>query len=207
MNVSRRRYMGEKGGSIPYQRIEYLKSTGSQRIDTNYVFADNYAFEIELSEMIDNTTSFGARSSSIRTSVLYYSTIDGMTVNMAGYTGSTTPFKLVKSTTKHTIKMSVSQNYGTVWVDGELIYENTWFSGNYISNISQAIFATKYGNNDYRDFSACKIYNVKMWQNNTLVRNFVPVRIDTTGYLYDIVSGELFGNLGPGNFVLGPDVN
>jgi hypothetical protein len=33
----------------------------------------------------------------------------------------------------------------------------------------------------------------------------IPVRCGTTGYLYDRVSGELFRNVGTGDFVLGPD--
>ena len=36
--------------------------------------------------------------------------------------------------------------------------------------------------------------------------DLIPVRIDQTGYLYDRVSGELYGNDGTGEFILGPDV-
>ena len=48
----------------------------------------------------------------------------------------------------------------------------------------------------------CKIY-----QNNVLVRDYIPVRKGMVGYLYDRVSGKLFGNAGTGDFVLGPDKN
>ena len=37
--------------------------------------------------------------------------------------------------------------------------------------------------------------------------DLVPVRIGSTGYMYDKVSGNLFGNSGTGSFILGPDVN
>lgn len=40
-----------------------------------------------------------------------------------------------------------------------------------------------------------------------IVRDFIPVRKGTVGYLYDRVSGKLFGNAGTGDFVLGPDKN
>ena len=33
-----------------------------------------------------------------------------------------------------------------------------------------------------------------------------PVRRGNVGYMYDRVSGKLFGNRGPGSFVLGPDI-
>lgn len=35
---------------------------------------------------------------------------------------------------------------------------------------------------------------------------FIPVRIGQVGYLYDKMSGQLFGNQGTGAFLLGPDV-
>ena len=39
-----------------------------------------------------------------------------------------------------------------------------------------------------------------------LLLDFIPVRVGTVGYLYDRVSGKLFGNAGTGDFVLGPDI-
>ena len=46
-----------------------------------------------------------------------------------------------------------------------------------------------------------------MYDGSTLVRDFIPVRIGQTGYLFDKVSRQLFGNSGTGNFILGPDKN
>jgi len=51
-----------------------------------------------------------------------------------------------------------------------------------------------------------RFYKMRIWDGTTLVRDFVPCRIGTTGYLYDRVSQTLFGNIGTGEFVLGPDV-
>ena len=42
--------------------------------------------------------------------------------------------------------------------------------------------------------------------NDILVRDLIPVRVGNVGYMYDKVSGQLFGNSGTGNFILGPDV-
>lgn len=43
-------------------------------------------------------------------------------------------------------------------------------------------------------------------ENGVLVRDFVPVRVGDVGYLYDRVSGQLFGNIGTGAFVIGRDM-
>ena len=51
-----------------------------------------------------------------------------------------------------------------------------------------------------------KIYGQKIYLNNVLVRDFIPVRVGQVGYLYDKVSGQLFGNLGTDSFILGPDL-
>lgn len=51
-----------------------------------------------------------------------------------------------------------------------------------------------------------KVYYLKIYQNDNLVRDFIPVRVGTTGYLYDRVSGQLFENSGSGSFTYGNDV-
>lgn len=53
---------------------------------------------------------------------------------------------------------------------------------------------------------AGKIYYLQVYQNNELVRDFIPVRVGQVGYLFDKISGELFGNSGSGTFAFGPDV-
>lgn len=51
-----------------------------------------------------------------------------------------------------------------------------------------------------------RICALSIRQNATTVRDFIPVRVGQVGYLYDNVSGKLFGNAGEGNFILGPDI-
>ena len=53
---------------------------------------------------------------------------------------------------------------------------------------------------------ALKMYMSSIVLNDVCVRNFIPVRVGNVGYMYDKVSGQLFGNSGTGNFILGPDV-
>lgn len=46
----------------------------------------------------------------------------------------------------------------------------------------------------------------KIWNDETLVRDYISVRVGQVGYMYDRVSGKLFGNAGSGSFTLGSDV-
>ena len=52
----------------------------------------------------------------------------------------------------------------------------------------------------------CRIKYAKFHKGSILVRDFIPVRKGTVGYLYDRVTGALFGNAGTGDFVIGPDI-
>lgn len=49
-------------------------------------------------------------------------------------------------------------------------------------------------------------YSTVITIDNIVVRDLVPVRIGAAGYMYDRVSGQLFGNSGSEAIVLGPDV-
>ena len=103
--------------------------------------------------------------------------------------------------------MAVNENKGSVWEDGVQLYNETSFTGTYISGTTQALFADKFGTNDYREQTSSKVYGLMMWQGITLVRSFIPVRdSNNVGYMYDEVTGQLFGNAGSGSFVVGNDL-
>ena len=42
-------------------------------------------------------------------------------------------------------------------------------------------------------------------RNGEKVADIIAVRKDGVGYMYDRVSGQLFGNSGTGDFIIGPD--
>ena len=50
-----------------------------------------------------------------------------------------------------------------------------------------------------------KWYYVKIFNNNRLILDLIPVKKDGIGYMYDKISNQLFSNQGTGNFILGPD--
>jgi hypothetical protein len=52
-----------------------------------------------------------------------------------------------------------------------------------------------------------RCYYFKLRDGNTLLLDCIPVRVGNVGYMYDKVSGKLFGNAGTGSFVLGSDKN
>lgn len=67
------------------------------------------------------------------------------------------------------------------------------------------IFGGSYGNS-LDDLASIRLWDFSIIHGDTLVRDYIPVRVGTVGYMYDRVSGELFGNSGTGSFTLGADV-
>lgn len=52
-----------------------------------------------------------------------------------------------------------------------------------------------------------RLYSIKIYGiGNVKILDLIPVRVGTVGYMYDRVSGRLFGNQGTGEFVLGSDI-
>lgn len=50
-----------------------------------------------------------------------------------------------------------------------------------------------------------RIYGATILKGGVLVRDLIPVRVGTTGEMYDKVSGQLFASAGTGSFTSGPD--
>ena len=51
-----------------------------------------------------------------------------------------------------------------------------------------------------------RFYMFYMSDGDNVLLDLIPVRKGTIGYMYDKVSGQLFGNAGTGSFILGNDI-
>ena len=56
-------------------------------------------------------------------------------------------------------------------------------------------------------FIYSKIYSFRLDKGGIPQLDLIPVRVGDEGFMYDRVSGKLFGNAGTGRFILGPDIN
>lgn len=191
--LNRRRVMG--GKSLPYDaEIEYLESSGTQWIDTGIIPDSNTIVQFKF--------------------VNLYITGD---VIIGYFINDTNDWRLFNHVSACYFDMPNDRR-----IAGGNIYENTLYElelGNYyVKNLDTGINivsgnATSYTGistitlNNYNNvsFSRNRWYYVKIYSGSVLVRDMIPVRIGTTGYMYDKVSGQLFGNAGTGAFILGPD--
>lgn len=78
------------------------------------------------------------------------------------------------------------------------------FKCNYYLELFGINVANSHGSSNAKP--GTRIYSFKIYEGSNLIRDYIPVRIGQIGYLYDKISGKLYGNSGSGSFILGPDI-
>ena len=200
--IDRRRVMGGKDvlpyGAVP---IEYLESSGTQYIDTGLVHQiQNYEYFIDFTPCQNDNESvvFGSSNSYVWDGQSWDNTL------YIGNTGSTgNGFNRV-AYIRQTTRLVVVNNHVTVYKDGNITSDFD-FSGSIISRRHILLYAYTFNSDNASAKSSQRVYSFSIIMNGVKVLEFIPVRVGYTGYMYDKVSGQLFGNAGTGNFILGPD--
>lgn len=175
------------GKRLPYDaEVEYLESTGTQYINTGLNYFADFEIGIKLRESVPNVAlGISSRRCMERINAsnpCWRLMIDGVTW---GSSARITDYHIM------------SWKNGVFAADGVTAQtvSNSFPSG------TMTIFGA--GGSYYPNM----IYACKLWDaQGNLVRDYIPVRKGTVGYLYDRVSGRLFGNAGTGDFVIGQDV-
>lgn len=195
----------EKGGVTPPQplpydaEIEYLQSSGTQYIDTGII--PNADTGTQVTAMKLSTADryiLGLRNDSGNTrwtigqvqSKLYY--------GYGGYYNN--EWNNAPTNTQVTASLNYLNDKNFIVEDKSAVIPTLSFIPTY------SIFLFGYNNKGTVGYCDCRIYNVKISQGDEIVMDLIPVRVGTTGYMYDKVSGQLFGNAGTGGFVLGNDI-
>ena len=198
--------------AVPYDaEIEYLESDGNQHIETNFV--PNQDTSVNVIFKLKHIGNAGATTGSIiysggqgynnKTKEIY-TNANKLEINCGNaykYSNisinTTDIFEIENNKNIYTIKNLNTQSTDTV------SHDYTTFTAPY----SIWLYAFHRKNEVMPEFAGkgAIIYKCSIKDNNTLARDFIPVRKGNVGYMYDKVSGKLFGNSGTGNFILGPD--
>ncbi len=195
-------------GWKPYDaEIEYLGSDGHSYLNTGICpnYSDNVELIFKLSDIAsirDNLSFFGAFRSWAQDAF-----------NHAW--NSANEFYLPIGKHQNRVFTIKESNYTNNWHSFALKGTNCILDGN-TNTVSRAAGATNvpmyvfvsnqnnlyvYGYGTKRYFKKFKLLDSK----NIPKLDLIPVRVGNVGYMYDKVSGKLFGNVGTGKFILGPD--
>lgn len=176
--------------------IEYLESTGTQWIDTGIDTST-------ISKYVTDTAMLGVGAEGSNVTPYIFIGIHASKV-FYGYVGQSSPTAIPADNDRHIFEAA---NTGVVANDGFYI-DGVKAKDRGTGTVASApfyLFAC-YQSGNLRFYLRQRKYTAKIYCNGVLVRDFQPVRVGRVGYLFDRVSGELFGNAGTGAFILGPDI-
>lgn len=186
----------QKATGLPYDaEVEYLESTGTQYIDIDVMLGSSDV--VSLVGMPKNGNSFFGNVTDANTRF-----------NLTGSTGVQRFYFGAGGSGQYDASITFNQVHSyvcgrTFSIDGEV--KNVFTVDDFTGTSTAYMFARRYTSGP-NDFITGSIYWLKVEHNGVLVRDFIPVRKGGIGYMYDRVSGQLFGNQGSGNFIVGPDV-
>jgi hypothetical protein len=188
------------GKRKPYDaEIEYLESTGAQYINLGFLQDKQYRAEMDVFIPVSSKTGHCVICGANQTVSIgsYLSTFNGTTKFMQMFVAGSSSARIPvnDSRTKITIDTAAGMlsGYGSTAVLGEI---NVSPFENYM------IFASREAT---KSCAGTRFYSFK-YESDLHSVDLIPVRVGNIGYMYDRVSGQLFGNAGTGEFVLGSDI-
>ena len=197
-----------------YTELEYIESTGTQYIDTG-IQAGTTSFGVEIDYYIESLPSsiaaiMGNEKSTNFPWIGYVTGASGglsVTMGATDNQGWTRLYGGVsRDTGRHSFKFTNNYSQANLIFDG--VDKGSVSSFPYYDiGLNLYLFANNKSSSGAYQFLSGRIYSAKIYNNSTLVRDFVPVRRNTDGAIgmYDMVSETFFGNAGSGTFTAGPD--
>lgn len=181
-----------------YTQVDYIQSTGTQFIDMGIVGNQDTKFELSITP----TSLSNVRHvlGNIVTSTA------GISFNIANSDGAISRWGNDRITRNSGLEtnvnylISISQN-------GYYVNNNLWWKptiNNFTTNGNLYLFAANGSTSRY----AGKLYYCQVYDNNTLVRDFVPCyrNSDNEVGLYDLVNDVFYTNQGSGSFTYGEEI-
>ena len=180
---------GEEIGS--YTQLAYIQATGTQYIDTGLIQSVKATVECKFEQInVSNNYLFGATQNS--GAMMYNGFYSNSVLEYNWLTISYTASNIVE------MKQRISGSNTIISINGTT---TTVATGTDAGSGNVYIFACNSGN---RKYTGVKCYYFKMYENNVLVRNFIPCKNSSgTIGLYDTVTKTFYTNAGTGTFVAG----
>ena len=181
--------------------IEYLESTYGQHIELPIYGQKGLNYEVRVDFPTATGHSnypvvLGAQTSDTSRR---YTLMIGLTLNRAYYNLNNVERYVGITAATHIYRLENGQAY----LDGAL--KATLSASDFVTPFPIILF--NFSDNGVVNINrsvATRLYYCRFYGTANL--DLIPVRVGQVGYMYDRVSGQLFGNAGTGNFILGPDI-
>ena len=198
-----------------YQQVEYIESTGTQYIDTGFKPNNKTKLSIyvEPTNIPETSSWFGARNANSDTEGIAF---------LLWQVGDSFRFdynnqKQTSVRIENNKKISVLWDRNNIYIDNNLV--STFNETEFECPVTLILCSSKNNrvdgisvNEDNVDtrMSKLKIYNCSIWNNDVLVRKYIPCykNSDNKPGLYDTVNNVFYTNQGSGDdFTIGPNVD
>ena len=194
---------GYVGVPASYTPVEYIGNSGAQYIDTNYSLNSNAKIEMKVDFTNNN------RQECIFCGRDFNSGGTGIN-NFTVFKFANSLYRMDYNSVGTNFSHSVSASTPYIYVmDKNNLYENntlirTETAATFTTTNSLFLMAARNGNAAVNNWMQGKLYYCKIWDGDTLVRNFIPVKDqDNIPCLYDLVEGKFYYNKGTGTFTAG----
>lgn len=183
-----------------YQEVKYIESTGTQYIDTGYVVnaSDTISWEFIAMVPAQSEAYMGADGY-----MQFHVTSNGVGVSTLNASGLGS---------KKTFRIDFSNSVTQLYIDNTLVETKNW-AGSYTgTNVKLGIFRLGIANNAWHasiGLVSCTLYEYAISIGGEIASHCIPCyrKADNSAGVYDIINNVFRGNLGTGNFAVGPNVN
>lgn len=172
-----------------YVLAEYIESSGTQYIDTGVYSANNITIEVD-TQLFTATSVYGSSTgyrytAGTSSSYFYY---------FYSHDGNNQGYKIAPSSDRTVIK----QEDNICYRDGT---SQTSFVQKAPYKDSYSIFLFASNNKGSKaDAGRARIYGCKIWEDDKLIRNFIPVYRNNEFCMYETCYGQYYTNKGTGVF-------
>lgn len=191
------------GKALPYDaEVEYIESVDKAYIDTGIKASGNLHIKTYLVDYFIEANSgrwaFGGRNAYNNNAYGIFIASDTKKLTLA-YNGGTYSFNLYSTYPQSSL---VEMQGGSIKVNNTT---HTFTARTFTSSYNLILFGLNNGGSLISG-SGLK-FGATYITDGTVTLDLIPVRKDGIGYMYDKISGRLYGNANTqGSFILGPDV-
>lgn len=180
-----------------YTRLEYIESTGTQYIDTGFKPNQNTRIETKIVCPVNGTNNwvFGARKSTTANKFCFVANANGYYQSQFGSENYN-----LSTSYNRTGAFIIDKNKTKVIFDGSEIKTHT--SSTFTAPVNLVLFGSN--TNGTIAYGSIKMYYCKIYDNETLIRDYIPaLRSDGVAGFYDVVNNTFTASSGSNNFIAG----
>ena len=190
---------------LPYDyEVEWLQRSGNQHIDTGVKPYNTTRFVTKVYNIQYGGAFFGCRVAQNNRG--FYGLLANENSSLVLYVALGDKVAELRDLLHNGENITFEINRDKVYVNNELVYVSPTKNYN-TADINIMLFNLKQYNTNIANLSTTvRLGSTQIYQNDVLVRDFIPVVKDGVGYMYDKVEEKFYANLGNGQFTIGPKI-